>query len=103
MRLEELLESKVNYTRKEGTRRFRVKSDKPLTFDEVKKHPDLLKYAGPHTTIIDVTDEEDVSKAPGENKWNAMARLYGRDDDEIVVANGWKGQEWICLAINVEV
>lgn len=56
---------------------------------------------GPHSTIFDVSNEERVKNAPGENKWNAMKAMYGQDDDEIVCADSWKGQEWLCAAINI--
>jgi len=72
------------------------------TFEQLKKHSDIVKRMGPHTSIFDVTDEDRVKKAPGENKWNAMKALYGYDEDEIVCAKSFK-DSWVCMSINVKV
>ena len=96
-----LQESTVSTTRKHGTRDFGISSDTPLSFEQIKKHPTLVRYAGPHTAIFDVTD--DVKHAPGSNKRNAMIKIFGGDDDEIVCANVNDGKWWLCVAINVDI
>lgn len=96
MKLSELIEAKVTYT-KQPTKRFRVAEK--ISFDKLKNNEKLKKYLGPNTVIFDVTDNDVIKAAPGENKWNAMTRLFGRDEDEITCA--FTGHEWLCLAINV--
>ena len=49
-----------------------------------------------------VTKNDSVKNAPGENKWNAMSRLFGHDDDEITCANVNDGTWWLCSAINID-
>lgn len=98
MKLTELLESSVHYTT-QPNKRFRVKGK--MSFSELKNHPDVVKKSGPNTSVIDVTNEDRVKKAPGENKWNAMNALYGRDDDEVVCAS--TGDDWVCLAVGVKI
>jgi hypothetical protein len=103
MKLQELVaEAPVIRTTRPGVRRFYIESPTPLTFSDVKNHPNVLKYAGPNTYIFDATNEERVKLAPGENKWNAMTRLFGHDSDEIACANSHDGKWWLCLAINIE-
>lgn len=96
MKVNELFEAKVTYE-KVPNKRFRVFED---TFNDVKNSDTIRKHSGPNTTVIDVTEVEDISLAPGENKWNAMRRLYGHDEDEIVCAKSFD-KEWICMSINV--
>lgn len=98
MKLNQLFEAKVTYTT-QPNKKFRV--TEKISFEKLKNHPDVLKRAGPHTSIIDVSNEERVKTAPGENKWNAMAAVYGHDDDEIVCAS--TGHEWVCLAVKVQI
>ena len=98
MKLDQILESKVQYTT-QPNRRLRV--NEKISFSQLKQHPGILKHSGPNTTVVDVTDEERVKKAPGENKWNAISKMYWNDDDEIVCAN--TGDNWICVAINVKI
>lgn len=100
MKLNEVVnESAVHYTT-QPTRRFRV-SD-VYSFEVLKEHSKVLEHSGPNTTVFDVSNEERVRLAPGDNKWNAMRALYGQDDDEIVCAYAGSGS-WICLAINVAI
>ena len=99
MKISDIVESNVTY-QKRPTRKFKVREKG--SFEELKKNKELIQRSGPHTTIIDVTDEPEVKKSPFENKWNAMTRLYGYDENEIVCAFAGH-DEWICLAINVEI
>jgi len=99
MLLIHLFESKVTY-KTLPTTKFKVLGVK--SFEELKQHPDLLRRTGNYTTIIDVSNEERVAKASGENKWNAMRAIYGHDEDEIVCAKAFHN-EWVCMAINVMV
>jgi hypothetical protein len=102
MKVTELTESPVSYTRKSGAFKFQIISDTPLTFDEVKNHPKLLNRAGPNTAIIDVTNNEVVQSTTGENKWAAMAKVFSGDIDEITCANVKDGTWWLCLSINID-
>lgn len=79
--------------------RFRIVAERGATFNDIKNHPLIKKYSGPHTAVFDVT--KDVEKAPGENKWNLMTKMFGTDHDEILCASTG-GTDWICLAINIE-
>lgn len=101
MLLREITESQARYTSL-PTRRFRVSG--PTTFEELKQHPIMQKHMGPHTDVFDASEVSDVAAAPGENKWNALRRLYGHDEDSVACARTLpSGNEWVCLAINVMV
>lgn len=85
-----LLEAKVNYTpARRAFVRFRVKGAK--TFDDVKKSNDVSKHSGPNTAIFDVGNDPEVAKSPGDNKWNAISKLFAYDRDEIVCARAFEG------------
>lgn len=99
-KFKEFLESYDSYSKTHRFTRFRVSG--PKTFDEVKKHPEVLKRAGPHTYMFDASDVERVRLAPGDNKFNAIQALYSNDEDEIVCAKTMDGH-WVCAAINVMV
>lgn len=94
MRLDEITQPKV--------KRFRVSSDKPLSFSDVEKHEEVKKRAGPNTTVYDVSADDDVRKAPGENKWNTLLRKFHQDNDTILCASTNFGKEWLCMAFNIE-
>ena len=89
----------VTYNNAGAFRKFRVNAK---TFAEVKRSAEIRKHSGPHTTVIDVSTEDRVAKAPGENKWNAMRALFAQDDDEIACAKV-SISEWVCAAINVQI
>jgi hypothetical protein len=86
-----------------GPKKFSIVSDTPLTFNDIKSHPDMLAKSGPHTAIIDVSDHPEVAAAPGDNKRNAMIRLFNGDTDEITCANSFGGKSWYCVAFNIEI
>jgi len=103
MKLSEIIgESAVSYT-VQPTKRFWLVFAEPTSFKQLTQDKKFLAHAGPHTTFLDVSDVEDVKLSPGENKWNAMKRLYSNDEDEITCSNSGVPTEWVCLAINVSI
>jgi hypothetical protein len=103
MKVKELFESKPEYTIKHGTRKFRVSSKADVPFKDLDLPEDVVKkYIGPNTKMIDVTRDERVQKASGENKWRMMRLIFQGSQDTIVFAKV-SDTEWFGLAINVEV